>query len=282
MREKGSYLEWDQIWSMQSSEDLLNPMYTESDPTTIFQFWQKAYAKDLFNLIEDRGYTSFCELGSGRGTTSMYLAKKGYSDITLVDLSERAFKVASFSFNHYDIPKPRMLFADAENTGLATESFDCIYNIGLLEHFEDPTKVLEESFRLLKPGGMIFMPIVPKLPYSKSVQARIFLNPISLLKYFVKLFLQGESRSETGVYRSDLSRKVYFKTCTSIGFSDVECISYNPFWKINQNKWFEKKLTLPTYKFIYNTLMSKRKITLKTKPSRELCYLLIGYRNHES
>jgi hypothetical protein len=37
---RGSFEGWDEVWSKQSEEELLNPMYTETSPNTIFQFWQ--------------------------------------------------------------------------------------------------------------------------------------------------------------------------------------------------------------------------------------------------
>lgn len=276
MREKGSYLEWDQIWSRQSSADPLNPMYTESDPTTIFQFWQRAYANDLYNLIKDKGYTSFCELGSGRGTTSMYLAKRGYGDITLVDLSEQAFKVASHSFHHYNLARPRMLLADVEHTGLNSESFDCIYNIGLLEHFEDPKPALLESFRLLKNDGLIFMPIVPKLPFSRSIIHRIFFNPLSIAKHGVKYLMGSNVTADRGVNRTSIGKKDYIKFCESIGYRDIKCMSYNPFWKVNHDEHFLQKVVLPIYSWIYNRYMVGKTISFRTTSVFEVCYLLIA------
>ena len=72
--------------------------------------------------------------------------------------------------------------------------FDCIYNIGLLEHFENPAPTMEEAFRLLKPGGLIFMPIVPAMPYRKSIFARLLFNPVSLVKKIVKVAIRYENK----------------------------------------------------------------------------------------
>ena len=44
---EGSYEGWNDIWANQSSENILNPMYTEDNPKNIYQFWQKGYALDL-------------------------------------------------------------------------------------------------------------------------------------------------------------------------------------------------------------------------------------------
>jgi len=84
-------------------------------------------------------------MGAGKGTTSMYLADAGYEDITMVDLSDAGFKLATENCRREGVTPPKMMIADCEKTGLKEETYDCIYNIGLLEHFEDPAPTLRET-----------------------------------------------------------------------------------------------------------------------------------------
>ena len=123
IKEQGSYEGWNKVWTDETKTGSLNPHYTLQSPTTIYQFWQQGYANDLINLIKDRNYTSFCELGSGRGTTSMYLSNAGYTDITMVDLAEQGFVTAQYSFAHHKLPQPKLVQANVEQTGLPAESF---------------------------------------------------------------------------------------------------------------------------------------------------------------
>ncbi len=44
---------------------------------------------------------------------------------------------------------------------LASSSFDVVYSTGLLEHFHDPTPIIAEMARVLKPGGLFFSDIAP-------------------------------------------------------------------------------------------------------------------------
>ena len=177
-KEKGSYEGWNEVWKGQAAQGNINRNFCPDSPATLGQFWQKGYAIDLLNLIKGKNYSRFCELGSGRGTTSMHLSYHGNTDITLVDLAEDGLEIAKASFAAYKLPIPNIVVANVENTPLPSDSFDCIYNIGLLEHFEDPRPTLMEAFRLLKKDGMIFMPIVPELPAHKSFAHRLFFNPI--------------------------------------------------------------------------------------------------------
>lgn len=48
------------------------------------------------------------------------------------------------------------LTCDIKSIPFKNESVDLILNIAVLEHVPDPEKVVEEIFRILKPGGMIY------------------------------------------------------------------------------------------------------------------------------
>ena len=101
----------------------------------------------------------------------MYIAGRN-DNVTLVDLSATALDLATENFRCAGLRAPATHQADAADTGLPTAAYDCVYNIGLLEHFEDPTPVLAESLRLLAPGGLLFMVIIPEgLPW-KSMPIR--------------------------------------------------------------------------------------------------------------
>jgi ubiquinone/menaquinone biosynthesis C-methylase UbiE len=280
IKEKGSYQGWNNLWEVEVSNRIINPHFTRTEVKTIYQFWQKAYANDLLSLIQRKNYSRFCELGSGRATTSLYLANCGYSDITLVDLAEQGFIIAKNSFEYYKFESPKFLLANVEDTGIDSEAFDCIYNIGLLEHFIDPKLTLKEAHRLLKKDGMIFMPIVPTLPFRKSILCRIFFNPLSILKKGIKSMLGFESKfnSANDILRTDYSKEHYVNICKELGYKNVECISYNPYWKVNDDGFIENNITLPLYKFYYNLFKRKKIISLDTSGPFEFCYLLIAYK----
>lgn len=95
----------------------------------------------------------------------MYLASRN-CDVTMLDLSTEGFRVAKENFAREGVRLPKMVVADASNTGLRDGSYDCIYSIGLLEHFIDPRGVLKETMRLLAPGGRHFGVVIPERPAS--------------------------------------------------------------------------------------------------------------------
>lgn len=135
-------------------------IFTDKWPRTPSQMNHDAYFRALWQMVKDhKGEWAFLELGSGRGTTSQYLAYHGVptGNIALLDMCQLGLEMAAENFRAWNLPQPQLFRGDAAHSGFADEQFDCIYNVGLLEHFADPKTVLREANRLLKPGGLIFM-----------------------------------------------------------------------------------------------------------------------------
>lgn len=272
---KGSFEGWNEVWAKENSN--INPYFEQGKASTINSFWQQGYARDLLNLIKDKGYTKFCELGSGRGTTSMYLCDAGYTDITMVDLAEEGFEIAKVSFPHHQLKTPKLILSNVEKTSLESESFDCIYNIGLLEHFEDPSATLKEAYRLLKPGGLIFMPIMPSVPEFKDSHLRLLFNPISQIKLLAKRIIKGKiSDNEENILRSDYNSEYYQNICQKQNYKDIICMYYNPYMLVNDKGFVLDRIVLPLYRTYYSLFRKKEKITFKSNKLFSFCLLLIA------
>lgn len=275
---QGSSGQWNDIWNEYAGKgNEMKKLFTRGTPSTIYQFWQRAYFEDFMQLIGKKRDGKFLELGSGRGTTSLYLADSGITDITLVDLSEQALSQAKANFEFENVPPPKTVLANAEDTKLQPNSFDFIYNIGVLEHFEDPGPILRETYRLLRPGGKVFMPIVPQMPYHKSLICRALFNPLSIAKQIVKIIIGRKSRTNnSGMVRTENGKKEYVQISREVGFADVNCIPYNPYWRVNQDEGFVmNSLALPLYKFHYKVKrITGVKPFLKTIDPAAFCLLL--------
>jgi len=274
----GNWQEWHAIWAELKSGggDML---FTPGRPQNLLEFWQRCYFEDLWGLLGHPGAGVKCvELGSGRGTTSMYLTAQG-CDVTMVDLSPAAFEQAARNFRQTGLPLPRMVLADACNTGLPSESCDCVYNIGLLEHFEDPAPVLRESWRLLRQGGLLFSVIVPQVPASRRWLAELLFVPWRLLlrpaRSCAKRFLR---RSQTvplagEMVRTDYTRQHYERWMQNIGAADVRCVPYNPYHGLWKARLSIGPL-LPLYRLHHS--LKRKAPKLQTWPSVAMCDLLWG------
>jgi SAM-dependent methyltransferase len=100
------------------------------------------------------------EIGAGRGTMSMYFADAGF-DCTLIDSAAAALDRGKAVFAHHGLAAT-FIVGDALETGLPDASFDVIFSIGLLEHFENIRPPLIEQVRLLMPDGLFLGYVVPR------------------------------------------------------------------------------------------------------------------------
>jgi ubiquinone/menaquinone biosynthesis C-methylase UbiE len=279
----GSAREWDAVWkTLDETANSRSKLFTRTSPKTMYEFWQLCYFEDLLKTTCPQPNWELLELASGRGTTSMYLASRGFENITLLDLSGTALEQAKKNFASEGLREPKTIVGDAVTTGLPGNSFDLIYNIGVLEHFEDPSRILAESLRLLKPGGSIFMPIVPEMPYLNSAVCRTFLNPLSMAKQMVKKIIRRRAVKTTMV-RTKTGANEYLQIATDVGFSGVQCIPYNPYWKVHgDGSIFEKNFDIPLYRAHY---WMKKKLgfqpRLRTWKNTCLCLLLTGQKAGE-
>ena len=105
----------------------------------------QAYRKNLLELLEkyDEGKVV---LNLGNGPTYIYRR----TDIVNIDL---------FAFDEVDI------VADVTDLPIEDDSVDFIINTALMEHVDDPPKVVREMARILKWGGEIFCYLPFIVPY---------------------------------------------------------------------------------------------------------------------
>lgn len=187
---------WDDKWP-QIGAGCYAKLFTRGRPTNKHQWNHRLYYHELSLVTAAMpGDPLFCELGAGRGTTAQYLTRDG-ADVTLVDLSEAGFELARRNFAEEGMRPPKCVLADVCETGLADESFDCVYSIGLLEHFDEPVTVLRECARLLKSGGIVFHTI-----------------------------LDGDVIKSEGVHRTSCQAERYEAWSIEAGFKSAQCVPY--------------------------------------------------------
>lgn len=116
----------------------------------LFKKYQKIYSllikiispvyvnNNLNNHIKKYFHPSQTILNIGSGNSKIY------PNIINLDI---------FPYNNVDI------VGDASNTPFKNESFDHVINIALIEHVSEPEKIVNEIFRLLKPGGIVYAAI---------------------------------------------------------------------------------------------------------------------------
>lgn len=273
----GSHREWNAIWESDTDR-----VFTRGKPASLGQFWQQCYFADLWSEMGPTASSMRCiELGAGRGTTSMYLADRG-CDVTLVDLAPKAFDLARNEFSRVNLKPPHCVFGDATSTGLPSQSFDCAYNIGVLEHFQDPVPLLRETCRLLRPGGLLFMVIVPLGTFRTALAARLLFAPWRPIlgtsrRWLLKRLGLEKPTPPSTMIRTSYPDAAWEGWMRDLGQPDFRCIPYNPYPPVYANAWAERMITLPAYQ-LHLAIRSRlaQQPLLATSPFLGMCQLLVG------
>lgn len=98
------------------------------------------------------------EVGSGLGNDLSRFASSG-ADVTGIDLSDKAVELGCLNFQQRGLPGQfhRM---DGEHMTLDSDSFDFVYCHTVLQFTTDPKAMIEEIYRVLKPGGKAVLMVI--------------------------------------------------------------------------------------------------------------------------
>ena len=92
--------------------------------------------------------------GCGLGEWTAFFNSLGYETIGM-DISATTIARLSQRF-----PDCSFACADIRDTGFENSSFDAYFSWGVFEHFElGPARCIEEAYRILKPGGLLFLTV---------------------------------------------------------------------------------------------------------------------------
>ncbi|HUU64049.1 MAG TPA: class I SAM-dependent methyltransferase [Dehalococcoidia bacterium] len=113
------------------------------------------------------------DAGCGLGKWVNYLKQRGY-DIVGIDNSE----LAVAKLKNFD-ESLQVELGDILDIHYPDSSLDAYISMGVVEHFEDgPTPALKEAYRVLKPGGLIFVS-VPTVNVIRKLVRRPLRNAIN-------------------------------------------------------------------------------------------------------
>ena len=140
---------------------------TESDIT--YADWQFAKGMDTiaFYLPKYTPETMFLgkrvlDFGCGEGGKSVYYASLGASEVVGVDIvPDYADGAKQFAEKMGYGDRFTFLLADATALPYPDNSFDTVIMNDFIEHVADPEAAIQESLRMIKPGGRIYLNFPP-------------------------------------------------------------------------------------------------------------------------
>ncbi len=143
------------------SEKIWDDYYNESSTgfiRTVNRLWfARVFQKSLLSIAGKNGM-KILEVGCGEGFTSARISKLG-NESYLMDISINALHETGKNFRKLGCAGA-FVKGDIFSMGLKSESFDVVWNQGVLEHFDNAETAIKEMWRVVRKGGylVIYVP----------------------------------------------------------------------------------------------------------------------------
>ncbi len=134
------------------------------------------------------------EVGCGIGTDLVRFARGG-AQVTGVDLSETAVRLARSNFALHGLDDADLLIGDGQSLPFLDSSFDVVYAHGVLQYTEDANAMIAECHRVLRPGGDGIFMVYNRVSWLNAL-SKVMKVPLEhedapvLLKYSIPEFSQ--------------------------------------------------------------------------------------------
>src|SRR3989338_6854274 len=137
------------------------------------------------------------EIGSGIGGLAIAIALLGPHNITGIEPEESAVKASRLRAGRYPDIRANFIQGYGEKIPLPDNSFDLVYSQSVLEHVADVPKVISEAYRVLRPGGVIYIE-TPNYLWPVEQHYKIFFPPL-LPRPLARLYLKLRKKNPYGI-----------------------------------------------------------------------------------
>jgi len=156
MENNSQQTEWENYWSREKKRivyDIIASFYRDKIIKKALTFFIKKYLPENSKVLH---------AGCGSGEVDTFI--RDYIKITALDFSDNALRL----YKRVNGESSTTIKADIKNLPFENGTFDGIYNLGVMEHFEEAEVIfiLKEFHRVLKPGGRIILFIPPEFGLS--------------------------------------------------------------------------------------------------------------------
>lgn len=135
------------------------------------------------------------DIGCGAGGKSLYYLSKGAETVTGVDVVEKYKAESEQLRDKLGLKGFEFVYADASAMPFENASFDTVIMNDAMEHVSKPVEVLNEVYRVLKPGGKLYINFPPyNHPFGAHLSdvigipwVHLFFNDKTLIKGYKEL-----------------------------------------------------------------------------------------------
>ncbi|HLD72435.1 MAG TPA: class I SAM-dependent methyltransferase [Candidatus Nanoarchaeia archaeon] len=138
---------WDEVWNSDSF----------TDKTELIDHLMHKSAVDFsYQLLGDIKDKRLLEIACGSGAQALFFCREG-AELAAIDISEKSISETRKVLTENNFRQVQVKKMDARALSFQENTFDLVYFNSLLMHIkdEDQDKVIQESLRVLKPGGKL-------------------------------------------------------------------------------------------------------------------------------
>lgn len=141
-------------WVSHDTSEISYPRNVLSEPVNSSEdssFWLDSRADVAQLYLEKYKMKTIWDIGAGGGAMVHRLGKRGIEIVSVEPLPEGAASIASVG--------GEVFCSTLQDLMLPSNSIPAISLFDVLEHLEEPTELLQEVYRVLKPGGFLLVSV---------------------------------------------------------------------------------------------------------------------------
>ena len=226
----------------------VHPFNTQASGGMTYAEWQYSRGEDTIKFYleytckEDMfGGKEVLDVGCGAGGKSLYYLGCGAKRVVGIDVVPRYKEESEKLARKLGADGFEFFCEDAGATSFDDNSFDTIIMNDAMEHVAEPEKVLCEMYRILKPGGRLFVNFPPyNHPYGAHLSdvigipwVQAFFSDKTLIKAYKELVADKPDGAER------VSFRIGTNDAGEVYFSYINKMSIKRFAKIKENCPFE-------------------------------------------
>ena len=157
------------------------------------------------------------DVGCGGGILSESMARRG-AEVTGIDMGEAPLNVAKLHCLESGVKVDYRRMTAEELAEEEPGTYDVVTCLEMLEHVPEPASVIKALYKLVKPGGQVFMSTINRNP-------KAWLFAIAGAEYILKMLPKGTHDFDKFIRPSELSR---WLRDSGLDLQNLTGMTYNP------------------------------------------------------
>jgi ubiquinone/menaquinone biosynthesis C-methylase UbiE len=265
----GSVNEFRRSWK--ASPELKRYHFRRGEPENQVQFAFQNHWRIFKQILEGPRLAKVVEVGSGRGSMGAFFADKGVQ----THLLDTSYDVLHSAAEIYiaDGMQAKCTNGDALALPYAGNAFDAVVSIGLLEHFAEIKTPLQEQLRVLQPGGVLLVYVVPESPFSAQILGAP-VNAMLKIVHSLGVLLSGKQTAKLdakqSLFRNDFKPELYLDILRQMGVKETGIMGMFPIALITHSHAFPYSPMAPVLEHcqiaIWRAFLGLRKTLFRHDP----------------